>query len=228
MNNGWVKLHRQILENEMLAYDNNAFIVFTKLLLLADKKTGRYITGRYRFAEIMNLNPSTARNVLDRLCKHGLVDSTSDNKRTTISICKWKQYQQVKDSTEDSQRTAKGQPEDTKQELRIKNKEIVSNDTMVQTFGKPEINDLFNYWESIVGYPITSQAQKNRNACNNLLRKYSSTGVKQLIDGVDLASKDEYAPRIADFVELQTKLNTLLSWGKKRGTLKNGATLIVD
>ena len=225
MNSGWVKLHRQILDNEFLSYDNNAFIVFTKLLLLADKKTGRYITGRYRFAEIMNLNPSTARNVLDRLCKQGLVDSTSDNKRTVISICKWKQYQQVKDSPEDSQRTTKGQPEDTKQELRIKNKEIVSKDTMVQTFGKPEINDLFSYWETTIGYPISSQTQKNRNACNNLLKKYSSTGVRQLIDGVAEANGDEYAPQISDFAELQLKTNKLISWGNK--TRKNrGITVI--
>lgn len=215
MNGGWIKLHRQILENEFLAHDNNAYMVFTKLLLLANKKTGRYITGRYRLSEIVNLNPSTVRNVLDRLCKEGLVDSSTDYQKTTITICKWKKYQQAQDSSEDSERTARGQREDTKQEVRIKNKEIVSKDTMVTpTYGKPEINQLVDYWQEQTGVKISSAKQANRNACNNLLKKYGEDGVQKLIRTVSAAQADRYAPRIADFTELQSKLNKLLVWSK--------------
>jgi predicted transcriptional regulator len=215
MNNGWIKLHRQILENEFLAHDNNAFMVFTKLLLLANKKNGRYITGRYRFAEIVNLNPSTARNVLDRLCKEGLVDTEKDRLKTVITICKFKQYQQLKDSDEDNQRTIKGQPKDTKQELRIKNKEIVSKDTMVAPiYGKPEINLLVEYWHEQTGVKISSAKQANRNACNNLLKKYGVDDVQKLIRMVAAAQEDKFAPRIADFTELQAKLNKLALWSK--------------
>ena len=107
MNNGWIKLHRQILENEFLQHDNNAYLLFTKLLLLANKKNGRYITGRHRLAEITNMNPSTVRDTLARLCKEGLADTEPDSKKTVITICKWKHYQQTNDRVDDSQTTAR-------------------------------------------------------------------------------------------------------------------------
>lgn len=217
MNNGWIKLHRQILENEFLQHDNNAYLLFTKLLLLANKKNGRYITGRHRLAEITNMNPSTVRDTLARLCKEGLADTEPDSKKTVITICKWKHYQQTNDRVDDSQTTARRQPDDTKQELRIKNKEIVSKDTMAKpVYGDPNINALFDYWELTVGYALISNKQKNRNACNNLLKRIGEDKVKQLIDGVAMSQEDRYAPRIADFAQLQLKLNDLLEWGKRR------------
>ena len=113
--------------------------------------------------------------------------------------------------------TARRQPDDTKQELRIKNKEIVSKDTMAKpVYGDPNINALFDYWELTVGYALISNKQKNRNACNNLLKRIGEDKVKQLIDGVAMSQEDRYAPRIADFAQLQLKLNDLLEWGKRR------------
>jgi hypothetical protein len=83
-------------------------------------------------------------------------------------------------------------------------------------YGKPEVNGLFDYWQEKIGYPISSQVQKNRNACNNLLKKYGSDAAKQLIDGVALANESDFAPRIADFIELQAKTNKLILWGKSQ------------
>lgn len=91
----------------------------------------------------------------------------------------------------------------------------IVNDTV---FGKSEVNDLFEYWKTNVGYAIEGNRQRNRNACNNLLKKYSKKGVEQLINAVGVASNDKYAPRISDFVSLQAKLNDLLAWAKKKGT----------
>jgi len=88
----------------------------------------------------------------------------------------------------------------------------------------PVINDLFDYWSTKNGYQITSKVQANRNACSNLYKKYGADKLMQLIDGVSLAQQDKYAPRISDFIELQAKLNQLISWGKtkafNKGTIK--------
>ena len=83
-------------------------------------------------------------------------------------------------------------------------------------YGDPNINALFDYWELTVGYALISNKQKNRNACNNLLKRIGEDKVKQLIDGVAMSQEDRYAPRIADFAQLQLKLNDLLEWGKRR------------
>ncbi len=87
-----------------------------------------------------------------------------------------------------------------------------------QVFGKTEINNLFEYWKQKTGVGIASNVQRNRNACNNLYRKYGDEKLRQLVDGVALAQSTAYAPRISDFCELQSKLTQLLTWGKSRET----------
>lgn len=86
------------------------------------------------------------------------------------------------------------------------------------TYGKVEINNLFSSWESITGLPITSNKTKNRYACNNLINKYGVDGVEKLIRVVEKAQTDRYAPRVADFCDLQAKLNQLLLWAKNQVT----------
>ena len=87
-----------------------------------------------------------------------------------------------------------------------------------EVFGKPELNDLFKYWELKTGVPIASKRQPNRNACNNLFKRYGLAGMEKLIDGVALCQADKYGPRIADFCDLQAKLTQLLTWGKANQT----------
>lgn len=83
---------------------------------------------------------------------------------------------------------------------------------------KPEINELFSLWNELVGYEIDSNKQKNRYACNNLLKKHGKDKLSQLLRGVALSQSDKYAPRISDFVSLQSKLSELLAWGKRQST----------
>lgn len=84
------------------------------------------------------------------------------------------------------------------------------------TYGKPELNELFEYWEAKTSVSIQAKLKPNRNAANNLLKRYGAEKLHQLIDGVALAQSDRYAPRICDFIELQAKLTQLLTWGKTK------------
>lgn len=102
-----------------------------------------------------------------------------------------------------------------------KDKSIDKMDTKVsigevspESYGKVEINQLFKTWETTTGLPITSNKTKNRYACNNLINKYGVEGVEKLIRVVEKAQMDKYAPRVADFCDLQAKLNQLLLWAK--------------
>lgn len=81
---------------------------------------------------------------------------------------------------------------------------------------KPEINLMFEQWATITGVPINGQQKANRNACSNLLKKHGVAGVQRLIQGVAKAQGQEFAPQIANFVQLQTKLDTLILWGRKQ------------
>ncbi len=87
-------------------------------------------------------------------------------------------------------------------------------------FGKPEINEMFEKWNEIVGYELESNKQRNRNACNNLIKKYGVEGLTKLMLGVAKSQNDQYAPRISDFVSLQAKYNDLVAWGKRQTTTR--------
>ena len=95
-----------------------------------------------------------------------------------------------------------------------------------ETYGKAEINQLFETWEQTTGLPITSNRAKNRYACNNLIGKYGVDGVEKLIRVVEKAQTDRYAPRVADFCDLQAKLNQLLVWAK--GKAHSSAVISVE
>ena len=91
--NNYVKLWRSILNNGFLMSDNNAYNVFTKLLMCVDRQTGCFTTGRYALAELCNMKPSTVRDVLKRLEREKMIIVEPDYSKSKIYICKWGDYQ---------------------------------------------------------------------------------------------------------------------------------------
>lgn len=110
--NTFVKFYRQILENDFLIRDNNAYLVFTKLLLRVNWQTGSLTTGRYKFSLLVNLKPTTAYAALRRLEKNGMVTLVSDRHSTKITVLNWKKYQ-ANDSYDDNLMTSRRQADDT-------------------------------------------------------------------------------------------------------------------
>jgi hypothetical protein len=120
---GWIKLHRKVLKNPIYTHDPTAWRVFNHLLLLVDKKTGSRDCGRFQLSRDLNIKPTTIYQSLKRLEKAKMVDIKTNNKYSTISISNWYSYQGNGDTTNDNKVTTNRQQNDTKQELRIKNKE---------------------------------------------------------------------------------------------------------
>lgn len=127
MNNGWIKLHRKILDNEHLANDNTACLLFIKLLLVTNKKTGTYTTGRYKLSLLSNEKPATIYKALKRLEKWGNIELSSNNKRTTIRICNYEEYQEQSNNkvTTKEQQSNNKVTLNKKEELRKKNNNYV-------------------------------------------------------------------------------------------------------
>lgn len=84
------------------------------------------------------------------------------------------------------------------------------------SYGKPEINELFEYWAQQCQYNIETRVANNRRAASNLYKKYGTEKMHRLIEGVSMAQNDRFAPTIGDFCELQQKLPSLIVWGKKK------------
>lgn len=231
MDQGWLKFHRKMLDNVFLMQDNTAYIVFTKLLMLANSRTGTYTTGRFQLSEHTNIKPGTLYKALLRLEDNRLVTLKSNNRFTDIHICNWSKYQSAGNTfSNNTVTTGEQQSNNTvtlnknkKEEVRSNSKELATP----RTYGNPEINEMFVYWEQVIGYKILANVRANRNACSNLVKKHGVDGVRRLVDGVSLAKQDQFAPRIADFAQLQSKYNELVSWGQVQHRKKSGLEVII-
>ncbi len=212
MGNGFVKLHRNINNNELLANDNNSYVVFTRLLTLVNRHTGSYTTGRKKLAVFMNLKESTLYDVLKRLERATIIRLESNRYSTTIHICNWWDYQQDTNSKPTKTRSQTG----TKQEGEGEG-EVTTNVVKAKT-PSADIDEMFLFWESTTGISINGQKTKNRYACSNLLKKYGKETLQALIRAVAATQGVQYAPSISDFSGLQAKQNDLALWIKKQGT----------
>lgn len=211
---GYIKLYRSINQNELLDNDNNALVVFIKILTKANRLTGTYTTGRHKLAVACNLKSTTLYGVLKRLESSSIIRLEADRNSTTIYICNWWKYQQDTDKSSSSARRSDDTIQEKKENIdtKVSNSKAPSAPKTKRT----DIDEMFETWEQTVGYKVAGQQQKNRYACSNLLKKYGSDGLNQLLQGVKLAQQDKYAPSIADFVALQSKQNDLIAWGKKK------------
>jgi len=133
MQNGWVKLHRKILQNELFERDKTALLVFIHLLLIVDRD-GRWHGGRFQLASICKLKPSTLYSALNRLSVNTTVNTKSNNKYTTISICNWSTYQAVvNNKTYQPSTTGQQQRQHSNKNVATKNKNQESDYVVSET-----------------------------------------------------------------------------------------------
>ena len=105
--NGWIKLHRKMLENPVVAKDSDYLSVWIYLLLNAEHdertilfggnkiilKPGQLITGRKSIAEFLQINESKVKRILIDFEIDQQIDRQRSNKNSLISLKNWDKYQ---------------------------------------------------------------------------------------------------------------------------------------
>lgn len=119
---GWIKLHRQML-NHWVASEPDALAIWVRLLLEANHTTskkllggriavvqrGQLIFSYQRFSEKSGLSIAKIRRVIRHLTKEGMIDMQSDNKFSIITITCFDDFQEStsKSHADDRQKTGK-------------------------------------------------------------------------------------------------------------------------
>lgn len=102
--NGYIKLHRKILDNGVFSNAELLKVFIWCLIKANHNKTpkkvygvklnqGQFITGRASACEELNIKPSTVYNRLLRLQEYGYIKLESTNKYTVVSVSNYSKYQ---------------------------------------------------------------------------------------------------------------------------------------
>lgn len=143
---GWIKLHRKMLDNPVVWKDSDHLAVWIYLLLNATHKDmdvlfknkritlkpGQLITGRKSIASQLSISDSKVKRVLLAFESDQQIDRQRSNKNSLITILNWCEYQQ-NDQQNDQQVTSK-RPASDQQVTTNKNIKNIKNNTLVDFF----------------------------------------------------------------------------------------------
>ena len=184
--NGYIKLHRKILDNPVVCKDSDYFAVWVYLLLNATHcgcevmfggertmlKPGEFTTGRKRIASDLNISESKVQRILKRFESEHQIEQRTDRQCRLISIVSWDKYQENEQRNEqqvNNDRTTSEQRVNTKQECKNeKNEKNVRNNKDIYTQERKEIIDYLN---EICGTSYRPNTNKTKELINARLRE---------------------------------------------------------
>lgn len=118
---GWIKLHRKLLDNPVTMKDTDHLAVWIYLLLNASHnehpalfkgekiilKPGQLITGRKSIALALHIDESKVERILKSLKSEQQIEQQTSSKNRLISITNWEFYQQSEQQNEQQVNTNK-------------------------------------------------------------------------------------------------------------------------
>ena len=192
---GWIKLHRKVLDNYLFQENRHfsKFEAWTYLLLtvnhsdnkfllgneLIELKAGQMITSELKLMDKFNWSKSKLRNFLKLLQQDNMIVKVSDTKKTTLSIVKYGDYQTQETTTKpqrDHEETAKELRKDTN-----KNVKKVNNDQ--QCLNKETIKGIYEFFNlERKDLPQAIKLNDSRKKLiKNRLEEYDEDTIKKVI-----------------------------------------------
>lgn len=187
-------------------------VLCNKSLSLAEKCVYARIAGFEEYfesaeecADLLGLGLSTVRSAKQKLEKLGYIECVRNTGRG-------KAYRAVLDYRKGDDVASEPVNESNSQKVAQK-----AGPDSKPTYGNSDINGMFNFWQETVGTPIISREKSNRRACYNLLRNkhIGEEKLRHAVEFVGEIKEDRFAPRISDFVDLQSKFNELCAYKTK-------------
>lgn len=150
---GWIKLHRKLLDNPVTMKDADHLAVWIYLLLNASHnehpalfrgekiilKPGQLITGRKSIALALHIDESKVERILKSLKSEQQIEQQTSSKNRLISITNWEFYQQSEQQVEQQVNNKR-----TTSEQQVNTNKNIKNDKNERKDICQNILDLFN------------------------------------------------------------------------------------
>lgn len=192
---GWIKLHRKILDNPVFK-DSEAFHLFSYLLLRANHKRNRFlfnqqemelqrgqlVTGRAKISKDTRPSDRKIRTRLELLKNLGILTSKTTNRFSIITICNYDYYQDTKINERPAER-----PTNDQQTTTNKNDKNEKNNMGRSSKKKsdPKVKEFFDYWGKIfqkeTGQPYVFSFGKDGKLVKDLLKVHPLETLQEMI-----------------------------------------------
>ena len=133
---GWIKIHRKMLENPIICKDSEHLSIWMYLLLNATHKEvpaifkgkkiilqpGQLITGRKIMSQKLKIKESKIYRVINEYKSEHQIEQQTSNQNSLISIVNWHKYQQSEQQIEqpvNNQRTTSEHKQEYKEDKNI-------------------------------------------------------------------------------------------------------------
>lgn len=187
---GWIKLHRKLLDNPVTMKDTDHLAVWIYLLLNASHnehsalfkgekiilKPGQLITGRKSIALALHINESKVERILKSLKSEQQIEQQTSSKNRLISITNWEFYQQSEQQNEQQVNNKR-----TTNEQQVNTNKNIKNDKNGRKDICQNILDLFN--KICCSFGRVKNITKNRaETISDSLKTYSVDDFKKVFE----------------------------------------------
>ncbi|MDG1996030.1 MAG: hypothetical protein P8J14_06030 [Emcibacteraceae bacterium] len=233
MSQGWICVHRQLLDNPIFKNDK-LFRVFMFCLLKASHtdhdqlvgdcivklKKGELVTGRDAISKATNLTPQNVRTALEKLKALGILTIKPTNKYSVIAMVSWDKYQQTNQQVTNSQPTSNQQVTTNNNVNNENNGNNVNNKTVADA---PK----FNFKNELLALGVDAEiladwltvrknkkASNTKTAFNGLINEITKSGL-MVNDAIEYAASKSWAGFKAQ-------------WYLKENTTGNGLSKVTE
>ena len=214
---GWVKIHRDLLDNEL--WSDKPFTkgqAWVDLLLLANHKDknvligshtemverGSFITSELKLMERWGWGRKKVKLFLNFLESQKMIERNANNKRTAITIVNYGFYQDCdlpKEQQKNSKRTDKeqlrnstGTAKEHKQERKNERmKEYIDTDVSIKQHSIQSIIDAWNQLEPY-GIKMIYRINPGSKRCTSLIALLEQFGEEKVIQAVDKVKQSDF------------------------------------
>lgn len=187
---GWIKLHRKLLDNPVTMKDTDHLAVWIYLLLNASHnehpalfkgekimlKPGQLITGRKSIALALHIDESKVERILKSLKSEQQIEQQTSSKNRLISITNWEFYQQSEQQSEQQVNNKR-----TTSEQQVNTNKNIENDKNERKDICQNILDLFN--RICCSFGRVKNITKNRaEIIDSSLKAYSFDDFKKVFE----------------------------------------------
>ena len=202
MSNGWIKLHRQLL-NHWTAQEPEAMAVWVRILMLANHgpqtkifnscvvkiNRGQLIYGRKKFSIASGVSEMKLRRILKHLADDGMINQLVTSRYSVIPVLSYDQYQDINQPVT-SKQPASNQPVTTLEECKELKNEKKEPKTLMSDKSDDTIQQVFNHWKLVMGKTDQTKLTNDRKSKINARLKegYSVHQLQQAAIGCSLST----------------------------------------